>query len=177
MRTGAHTIWERMDSALSLLEKAFIALCLLAGALLLFVNVVMRYVFLAPISWAEEATLYLCVWLVFIGGSVAMKERGHIAIDLLPHVLTERGRVFLARLVATIIFIFLAFFFWYSLQHVLRVKLIQQVTPIMQAPMWLTYLAMPVGSALMGLRVIQVFFGASGNKDILSGPDKAAMKD
>jgi TRAP-type C4-dicarboxylate transport system permease small subunit len=47
----------------------------------------------------------------------------------------------------------------------------------MQAPMWLTYLAMPVGSALMGLRVIKVFFGASGNKDILSGPDKAAMKD
>ena len=42
---------------------------------------------------------------------------------------------------------FLAVFFYYSGQHMLRVRSIGQVTPVMVAPMWLTYLAMPVGSA------------------------------
>ena len=46
-------------------------------------------------------------------------------------------------------------FFWYSGQHVLRVRSIGQTTPVMGAPMWLTYLAMPVGSFLMGLRTAQ----------------------
>lgn len=166
-----------VDRVLSILERGFIALSLLAGALLLFVNVFMRYVFLAPISWAEEMTLYLCVWLVFVGGSVAVREKGHIAIDLLPHVLSPRGRLLLARGVALLFLVFLLVFCWYSLQHVLRVKSIGQVTPIMQAPMWLTYLAMPVGSVLMALRVIQIFFGAAEDKQILEGSDSASMKD
>jgi len=166
-----------LDKALSFFERGFIALCLLLGALLLFVNVFMRYIFLAPISWAEELTLYLCVWLVFVGASVAVKEKGHIAIDLLPYMLSPRGRVFLARFVAVVFLIFLAVFFWYSLQHVLRVKATAQVTPIMQAPMWLTYLAMPVGSLLMVLRIIQMFFGISKDQSILAGPQGSEMKD
>jgi C4-dicarboxylate transporter DctQ subunit len=166
-----------VDRVLSILERSFIALSLLAGALLLFVNVFMRYVFLAPISWAEEMTLYLCVWLVFVGGSVAVREKGHIAIDLLPHVLSPRGRLFLARGVALLFLAFLLVFCWFSLQHVLRVKSIGQVTPIMQAPMWLTYLAMPVGSVLMAIRVVQIFFSAAGDREILEGPDSASMKD
>lgn len=170
-------LFDRLDRILSILERGFIALSLLAGALLLFVNVFMRYVFLAPISWAEEITLYLCVWMVFIGGSVAVREKGHIAIDLLPHMLSPRGRLILARAVAMLFLVFLVVFFWFSLQHVTRVKSIAQVTPIMQAPMWLTYLAMPVGSLLMALRVVQVFFGAAHDRDILQGPDIAAMKD
>ncbi|MDA0685081.1 MAG: TRAP transporter small permease [Bacteroidetes bacterium] len=166
-----------LDRVISILEKGFIALCLLAGALLLFVNVLMRYIFLAPISWAEEVTLYLCVWLVFVGGSVAVREKGHIAIDLLPHILSPQGRVLLARLVALLCLVFLLVFCWYSLQHVVRVKSIGQVTPIMQAPMWLTYLAMPVGSLLMALRVVQVFFGNTRDKNILEGPNAATMRD
>jgi C4-dicarboxylate transporter DctQ subunit len=130
-----------------------------------------------PIPWAEEIALYLCVWLVFIGGSIAVRERGHIAIDLIPHLLSPIGRVRLARAVAVIMFIFFAVFFWYSLQHVLRVKATGQVTPMMQAPMWFAYLAMPVGSLLMAIRTIQIFVQASTDDRVLAGPDKAEMKD
>ena len=52
--------------------------------------------------------------------------------------------------------IFFAVFFYYSALHTLRVRSSGQVTPVMVAPMWLTYLAMPVGSALMFLRTGQL---------------------
>jgi C4-dicarboxylate transporter DctQ subunit len=141
---------------LSWIEVTFVGAALAFASVLLFVNVVLRYVFLAPISWAEELSLYLIVWIVFIGSSVAVRTRGHIAIDLLPVVLSPANRQRLALAIAALMLIFLATFFYYSGLHVLRVQSSGQVTPVMQGPMWLTYLAMPVGSALMFLRTAQL---------------------
>ena len=118
----------------------------------------LRYWFLAPISWAEELTLYVMVWIVFVGSSVAIRTRGHIAIDLLPLVLSPAGRRRLAIFVTLTVLVFLAVFFYYSAQHTLRVRAVGQVTPVMQAPMWLAYLAMPAGSALMILRTCQLLW-------------------
>jgi C4-dicarboxylate transporter DctQ subunit len=126
------------------------------ASLLLFVNVVLRYWFLAPISWAEELTLYMMAWIVFVGSSVAIRTRGHIAIDLLPLALSPAGRHRLAIFIALVMLVFFAVFFYYSGQHTLRVYTTGQVTPVMQAPMWLAYLAMPAGSALMFLRTCQL---------------------
>ena len=41
---------------------------------------------------------------------------------------------------------FLAVFFYYSAQHVIRVQSLGQLMPALRAPMWLAYLAMPAGS-------------------------------
>jgi C4-dicarboxylate transporter, DctQ subunit len=147
-----------VDRALNRAETTFVGGALAFASLLLFVNVVLRYWFLAPISWAEELTLYIMVWIVFVGSSVAVRARGHIAIDLLPLVLSPAGRRRLAIFIAVTVLAFLVVFFHYSLQHTLRVRASGQVTPVMQAPMWLAYLAMPAGSALMILRSCQVLW-------------------
>ena len=148
----------RADRALSWAETTFVGGALAFASLLLFVNVVLRYWFLAPISWAEELTLYIMVWIVFVGSSVAIRTRGHIAIDLLPLVLSPAGRRRLAVCIAVTVLAFLVVFFHYSLQHTLRVRGSGQVMPVMQAPMWLAYLAMPAGSALMILRACQMLW-------------------
>jgi len=148
----------RLDRALDRAETTFVGAALAFASLLLFVNVVLRYWFLSPISWAEELTLYIMVWIVFVGSSVAIRTRGHIAIDLLPLALSPAGRHRLAVLIALITLVFLAVFFYYSGQHTLRVRSIDQVTPVMQAPMWLAYLAMPAGSALMAVRTGQLLW-------------------
>jgi C4-dicarboxylate transporter DctQ subunit len=138
------------------MEVTFVGAALAVASALLFVNVVLRYVFLAPISWAEEVSLYLMVWIVFVGASVAVRTRGHIAVDLLPLILSPANRRRLAIAVSALVLTFLASFFYYSGLHTLRVHASGQVTPVLLAPMWLTYLAMPVGSALMFLRTCQL---------------------
>jgi C4-dicarboxylate transporter DctQ subunit len=152
--------WSRLDRALAAAEWTFIGGALAFTSALLFLNVVLRYVFLAPLNWAEELTLYLMVWIVFVGGAVAVRTRGHIAVDLLPLALSPAGRRLLAIGVALVALVFFAVFFWYSGQHVLRVRSIGQSTPVMGAPMWLAYLAMPVGSFLMALRTVQFLLRA-----------------
>ena len=59
--------------------------------LLLFVNVVLRYVFLLPIYWAEELVRYLMVWMIFIGASQVTLWGGHVAVDIVPRVLSKKG--------------------------------------------------------------------------------------
>ena len=153
----------RADRALSWAEKAFVGGALAFASLLLFVNVPLRYLFLAPISWAEELSLYVMAWIVFVGSSAVIRARGHIAIDLLPLMLPRAGRRLLAIAVSVVMLVFLAVFFYYSGQHTLRVRSIAQVTPVMQAPMWLAYLAMPVGCALMFLRTCQLVWRIARN--------------
>src|SRR5258706_16484835 len=72
------------DRLLSRAEEIFVGAAMAFSAVLLFVNVVLRYWFLSPIAWAEGLSLYLVVWVVFVGASVATRTPGHIALHLPP---------------------------------------------------------------------------------------------
>ena len=157
------------DRLLGRAEEVFVGAALAFSAGLLFVNVVLRYWFLAPISWAEELSLYLVVWMVFVGASIATRTRGHIAIDLLALALSPANRRWLALAVGLVVLVFLVFFIYYSAGHTLRIRASGQVTPVMQQPMWLAYLAMPAGGALMFLRACQAWWRV-WRASVLTGP-------
>ena len=60
--------------------------------LLVFVQVVMRYVFNNSLSWSEELARYTFIWLIYIGISYGCKLRKHIKIDAaLTFSLKRRG--------------------------------------------------------------------------------------
>ncbi len=56
--------------------------------ILLLVNVFLRYLFGHPFPWAEEISVLLIVWVVFLGAGLVQKKDGHVAIsyifDLFP---------------------------------------------------------------------------------------------
>ena len=68
-----------------------------------------------------------------------------------------------------LVLVFLAFFIYYSAEHTLRIRESGQLTPVMLEPMWLTYLAIPAGSALMFLRACQVWWRV-WHAPVLIGP-------
>ena len=72
-----------MLKILNKIEDVFCAVSLLLTTLILFVNVVLRYVFSASTSWAEEMIRYLMIWITFIGGSVCVRHSAHIRMDFL----------------------------------------------------------------------------------------------
>jgi C4-dicarboxylate transporter, DctQ subunit len=146
------------DRLLSRAEEMFVDAAMAFSALLLFINVVLRYWFLAPLSWAEELSLYLVVWMVFVGASIATRTRGHIAIELLALALSPVHRRRLALGVGLAVLVFLGFFIYYGSGHTLRIRDSGQLTPVMLAPMWLAYLAMPAGGALMFVRTCQMLW-------------------
>jgi C4-dicarboxylate transporter, DctQ subunit len=158
MTSTLRTLAGRAERILTWLELTIIGGTLALCALLLFANVVLRYVFLAPLGWAEEVSIYAMVWIVFIGASAVLRAGGHIAVDLLPLALSPPQRRLLQALALTLALCFFAVFCYYSLQHTLRTRALGQVTPALLAPMWLAYLALPVGSFLMTIRTLQLLW-------------------
>ena len=63
--------------------KGAIALCLAAMVVLVFTNVVLRYLFNSGIATSEELSRWLLVWLTFLGAIVAMREHAHLGVDSL----------------------------------------------------------------------------------------------
>jgi TRAP-type C4-dicarboxylate transport system permease small subunit len=72
---------------------ALLAALLLAMVAMVFGNVVLRYVFNSGIVVSEELSRFCFVWLTFIGGVVAVRERTHLGMDNVVGKLTRRGQL------------------------------------------------------------------------------------
>jgi TRAP-type transport system small permease protein len=73
--------------------KVAIALCLAVMVVLVFTNVVLRYIFNSGIATSEELSRWLLVWLTFLGAIVALREHAHLGVDSLIRALPPRGRL------------------------------------------------------------------------------------
>lgn len=70
-----------------------VAVLLLVGmVLLVFGNVVLRYLFNTGITIAEELSRWLFIWLTFLGSIYALREHQHLGTDTLISRLPPRGR-------------------------------------------------------------------------------------
>ena len=69
-----------------------IALALAAMVVLVFGNVVLRYVFNSGIAVSEELSRWLFVWITFLGAVAAIKENAHLGTDMLVSRLSVRGK-------------------------------------------------------------------------------------
>ena len=72
--------------------KAAIAICLAVMVVLVFGNVVLRYVFNSGIATSEELSRWLLVWLTFLGAIVALRQHAHLGVDTLVRALPPAGR-------------------------------------------------------------------------------------
>jgi TRAP-type C4-dicarboxylate transport system permease small subunit len=68
---------DRFAKVLEALIASFLALM----ALMVFGNVVLRYGFNSGITFSEEASRYVFVWLIFLSAAVAVKDRTHLGMD------------------------------------------------------------------------------------------------
>src|SRR3712207_5550728 len=74
------------------LLKIAIAACLALMVVLVFGNVFLRYAFNMGITTSEELSRFLFVWLTFLGAIVALREHGHLGVDILVRRLPEAGK-------------------------------------------------------------------------------------
>lgn len=136
-------------------EEFFCGMALLTTTIILFLNVVLRYVFKSSTSWAEELIKYLMIWIAFIGGSICVRKGKHVCIDFFYEFLSVKNKKVLSVVVHLIAAVFCGVMFFYGVKIIDFVMKSGQVSPALQIPMWIPYLAIPLGFILMFLRFIQ----------------------
>jgi len=80
-----------MDGACRVLE-AVIATMLALMVVLVFGNVVLRYGFNSGITVSEEVSRWLFIWMTFLGAIVALREHGHLGVDMVVQRLPALGK-------------------------------------------------------------------------------------
>lgn len=77
----------------------------MAIVVLVFLQVISRYVFQFSIDWAQELTVYLLIWMVFMGCSMGMRDNQVVSLtlvtDQLPRIAQE-----LLKIVVNLLLIF-----------------------------------------------------------------------
>lgn len=137
------------------IEEIFLVLTMVAMVVLIFAQVVGRYVFNAAPSWTEELARYIHVWQVWIGASYAIRLRQHIRIEAFTNLFSPFIQKIFETLSIIVWFILALFLAVLGTQLVLSSLKNGQITPAMQVPMWIPFIAIPLGGAGMALRLIQ----------------------
>ena len=117
------------------------------------------YVWLASInlSWAQELATYMFVWMAKFAAALGVRTGIHVGVDVFVNRLTPPARkpvivfAMLCGALFTGVIGTLGAVYVYQLDP-------DQVSPELEWPSWMIYLAIPLGSYLMCFRFLQVMW-------------------
>ena len=135
------------------------------------------------LSWAQELCIYLFIWMAKFGAAYGVRTGIHVGVDVLVMRMApaRAKRVILFGLLSGALFTavianFGAHFTWGVWESGTR-------SNDLEAPMWMVYMAIPLGSSLMCFRFLQVAWrfwrtGALPRHDVahVEGVDQGAAK-
>jgi len=113
----------------------------------IFLQVVARYVFDHALSWPEEAGRFLFVWIVFLAAVSVARDDEMLSLELIHRWIPAAWSRALKLLVSLVCFAFLLIVLKGGFE--LTVRQSTQISTALEIPMWIVYLIIPVGSALM----------------------------
>jgi C4-dicarboxylate transporter DctQ subunit len=150
------------------LEEWLIAFLMAGATVIIFVAVLHRYASGLPIpwlqdeliqintSWAQELCIFMFVWMAKFGAAYGVRTGIHVGVDVLINRMNTpwRNKFVVLGLLAGALFTGIvgtlgAQFVWEISQH-------SSTSEVLEIPMWMVYMAVPLGSYLMCFRFLQV---------------------
>ncbi|MGR7995106.1 MULTISPECIES: TRAP transporter small permease [unclassified Xanthobacter] len=144
----------RAGDILSNVSTQLGAVALLCIVLICGVNVVGRYVFSHAFSWAEEAMIYLMVFVIF-SSSAAVTWRGvHMHLDMLVKRLPAQLRAAVATFITFFSVTLLLVLAWNSFFVVSKLFRFNQRSDALELPMWIPQSFLMVGVILIAVMMV-----------------------
>jgi TRAP-type C4-dicarboxylate transport system permease small subunit len=136
------------------IPRAAIGVVLLAAIAINFANIVGRYVFLAPLPWAEEVLSFVIIWGVCLGASAVTYDRRHLVMDLFVGAFPSPLRRALDALILIAIVGFSGFACIQAWKIVALMAANGQVSITAGIPMTIPYAAFVAGFALIAVAAV-----------------------
>lgn len=139
-----------MNKLLSWSEKSINVLTVLIFVLMtvvVFLQVVLRYVFDSNIYWAEEFARYSMIWIAFLGAAIGIRYGEHTRIDFFINRLSATGKKVMEIVNKIICMIFIGVISYYSIT--MLGNTMNLLTPSMQIPVGIVHLILPLSGIVM----------------------------
>ena len=116
------------------------------------IQVFCRYVLQNSLDWTEEMARYLVIWSVLFGCSYAMRSGSHLELSLLKSIVGKEFSRYVECFACLVCCVFSGIMIYAGTESVVNIHWSEQLTPAMQLPAWIIWMAMPVGFAFMGIQ-------------------------
>lgn len=127
---------------------------LVLTATLVFIQVIMRYVFNASLSWSEELTRYIFIWQIWLGASIGLRDKKHIRVEVIQSVL-KPNMALLMDILSNLIWMAACTYFVYNgFQLVFDLIQKNSVSTALRIPLWTVYAALPVSCFVIVIRQV-----------------------
>lgn len=165
---------QKLEDGFVALNKLTLIVLLAAMAVIVFANVVMRYLTNGSIVWAEEVARYMMIWMTFLGAGLVLRYGGHVAITNLSDLAPPRMQRGLRLMLVALMLVFCLIFVWRGIEYGGRMH--QQVTPATRISFSYVYAAIPAGFALMAMHLLLIAraFIAENRFELLENNDGTA---
>lgn len=153
-RTGGNAVL-RLVAAISTVSGWISAAMILGAVGITCQMIFVRFVLNQSTVWQTEAVVYLAVSATLVGLPYVQRLRGHVNVDLVPMLLPPRARKGLAIVVlsASILIVGVMLVYGYDFWHFAWARGWKSDT-VWAVRLWIPYLAIPVGFALLLLQLI-----------------------
>ncbi len=141
----------RLENTLLKVNHAVLIGLMAVMAVLVFANVVSRYIFNHSFVWAEELSRYMMIWGTFLGSGLVLRIGAHIAVDVFQDMVPRRVAQTMRLGVLAVMLVCILAMGWLGTQYVLFAW--GQETPILNWNFGVVYLAIPMGAVLMLLHL------------------------
>ncbi|MCL2308730.1 MAG: TRAP transporter small permease [Proteobacteria bacterium] len=156
------------NTILNRLEEIIVSTLMALATAIIFVAVIHRYlaVYSIPylqdwllsldLSWAQELCIYMFVWMAKFGAAYGVRTGIHVGVDVLINRLDEKIRYWFILFGMAAGALFTGCIGTMGAKFVWGLSHTDQISPDLEMPMWIVYLAIPLGSYLMCFRFLQV---------------------
>ena len=123
----------------------------------MFIEVIRREVFAYSSIWGEEIVRYSFIYLAWIGAAAAVRERGHIRIDVIMHYVSPRAKAALYIFGDLVMLAVALVALYWSFETVMVSAKFGSVSHGLRVSMVWFLAAVPIGFALVIFRLAQSF--------------------
>jgi TRAP-type C4-dicarboxylate transport system permease small subunit len=147
------SIDRRVDALVTFLERV-LAVGLLLGLSLNFINVIGRYLGGYSLNGAAEVEIYILIWITFLGAAFVTWRGTHLRMDVLIDACPPTIKWLIGLFEMLLMLIIFSFVAWHSFKYVERIYALGAVSDIAGIPTWIPHSAITAGFGAMALIVL-----------------------
>jgi TRAP-type C4-dicarboxylate transport system permease small subunit len=168
MRLLKYVLTFRWANTLSELAGYLSAVALVLATLAMMHGVLTRYFLGRPTEWQTEVSIYLLVFVTFVGAAYGLKHHAHVGVDLLVQRLPVKGQLVMRLVTALLSLVVVAAVIWTSYGTWWEALEGGFRSPTsLRAPLWLAYGILPLGMLLVAFQYLA--FVIEGVQRLLHG--------
>ena len=132
----------------------FAMICMVILTIIVFIDVILRYIFKQGFPWTQEVATLMLVWFSFIGMAIGVLEKIHISIEMFTSKLPEKAIAVLESVDHVLMAVFGGLMIYYGAVIMNMTKL--STMPATKLPSAVLYIILPLSGILVLLNAVLV---------------------